>query len=99
MRLWDTSRVVLMQLLTTDDSVQEGMRCFQKELGGLRADVKRAAVRSFTRAVVVQQKARRLSGVARTVLCPYLGSIGRWQGHLTLQLKQDALKVFGTSFD
>ena len=98
-RLWDTSRVVLMQLLTTDDSVQEGMRCFQKELGGLRADVKRAAVRSFTRAVVVQQKARRLSGVARTVLCPYLGSIGRWQGHLTLQLKQDALKVFDTSFN
>jgi len=80
-----------------EDFVEEGMRFFQKEVAELRTEDRRAVVRSLTRAVIIQQRAKRLDGIVQKVLSRYLGPIGRWQGHLTLKLKQSAVEIFGTS--
>ena len=94
---WDTSMVILGQLLTTEDFVEEGMLFFQKELAALRIEGRRAVVRSLMRAVLIQQRAGRLTAIAQKALRLYLGPTGRWQGHLTLNLKRDAVEIFGTS--
>ena len=97
-RRWDASVKVLKELLVLS-TYMGGLSDFEREVNDLTPTRKRAAVRSLMRVVKVQEAPRRVDTVVRQELASYFGPMGRWQGYLTLDLKQAALAIFSTQHD
>ena len=97
-RRWKASAKVLEQLLELP-TYTGGLSDFEREVNNLTPTRKRAAVRSLMRVVKVQETCQRVDTVVRQELVSYFGPMGRWQGYLTLHLKQAALAIFHTQHD